>query len=145
MKKIRLTESDLENIVKRVLQENEVTEKSSCYETMEGTCGTMYETALKEGSNCMEAYESMCNEMNTLMEDYKKKCQEAAIKEGYMKEEDINEQGDIKDVDNDEIDISLDHIAMLLKDGECSCGGQKLVLDLDSDEDDFEDEEEIDY
>ena len=87
MKKIRLTESDLENIVKRVIAEQE--------------------------------------EINMEME--------------------VEDEGEV-------IKVSLDHIAMLLKDGECSCGGQKLVLDLDSDEDDFEgeeeedkDEEEIDY
>lgn len=123
---IKLKESDLENIVKRVLQENEMNEKSSCYETMEGTCNTMYESALKEGKNCMEAYESMCSEMNTLMEDYRKKCQEAAVNEGFINEEDISEEDDI-----DAIEIGLDHIAMLLKDGECSCSGQKLVLDLE--------------
>jgi len=79
MKKIKLTESDLENIVKRVIAEQ--------------------------------------GEVDMEMED-----------------------------EGDAIKVSLDHIAMLLKDGECSCGGQKLVLDLDSDEDDFEgEEEEIDY
>ncbi len=40
-KVIRLSESDLENIVRRVLQENEMSEKSSCYETMDGNCGAM--------------------------------------------------------------------------------------------------------
>jgi len=85
MKKIRLTESDLENIVKRVIAE--------------------------QGEIDME-----------------------------MEMEDEGEA----------IKVSLDHIAMLLKDGECSCGGQKLVLDLEGGEDDFEgeeeeDEEEIDY
>jgi len=81
MKKIRLTESDLENIVKRVITEQE--------------------------------------EVDMEME--------------------MGDEGEA-------IKVSLDHIAMLLKDGECSCGGQKLVLDLDSDEDDFEGEyDEIDY
>jgi len=79
MKKIRLTESDLENIVKRVIAEQE--------------------------------------EIDMEME--------------------VEDEGEV-------IKVSLDHIAMLLKDGECSCGGQKLVLDLDSDEDDFEGEEEED-
>lgn len=85
MKKIRLTESDLENIVRRVISE----------------------------------------------------------------QEEIDTEMDVEDND-DSIMVSLDHIAMLLKDGECSCGGQKLVLDLEGGEDDFEgeeeeDEEEIDY
>ena len=50
--------------------------------------------------------------------------------------------------EGESIKVSLDHIAMLLKDGECSCGGQKLVLDLDGDESEEEEEEEedeIDY
>jgi len=85
MKKIRLTESDLENIVKRVIAEQE--------------------------------------EIDMEME--------------------VEDEGEA-------IKVSLDHIAMLLKDGECSCGGQKLVLDLEGGEDDFEGEEEeeddeIDY
>lgn len=44
------------------------------------------------------------------------------------------------------IEITLDHIAMLLKDGECSCSGQKLVLDLEGghEEDDDEDEDDED-
>jgi len=83
MKKIRLTESDLENIVKRVIAEQE--------------------------------------EIDMGME--------------------VEDEGEA-------IKVSLDHIAMLLKDGECSCGGQKLVLDLEGGEEEGEDEEEedeIDY
>lgn len=84
MKKIRLTESDLENIVKRVIAEQE--------------------------------------EIDMEME--------------------VEDEGEA-------IKVSLDHIAMLLKDGECSCSGQKLVLDLEGGEeegeDDEEEEEEIDY
>ena len=83
MKKIRLTESDLENIVKRVIAEQE--------------------------------------EIDMEME--------------------MDDEGEA-------IKVSLDHIAMLLKDGECSCGGQKLVLDLEGGEEEGEDEEEedeIDY
>jgi hypothetical protein len=140
-KVVRLTESDLENIVRRVLQENDMTEKSSCYETMEGTCNTMYESALNEGKNCMEAYKSMCGEMNTLMEEYKTKCQEVALSEGYINEEDINEQ---EEDGGDEIEITLDQIAMLLKDGECSCGGETLVLDLEGGHDDDEEDEDED-
>ena len=55
---------------------------------------------------------------------------------------------DVEDND-DSIMVSLDHIAMLLKDGECSCSGQKLVLDLeggeydDYDDDDDDDDDEI--
>lgn len=139
-KVVRLTESDLENIVRRVLQENEMSEKSSCYETMEGTCGSMYEAALSEGKNCMEAYKSMCGEMNTLMEEYKTKCQESALSEGYLKEEDINEQEEFGG--GDEIEVTLDQVAMLLKDGECSCGGETLVLDLEGGHEDEEDEDE---
>ena len=83
MKKIRLTESDLENIVRRVISE----------------------------------------------------------------QEEIDTEMDVEDND-DSIMVSLDHIAMLLKDGECSCGGQKLVLDLEGGEEEGEDDEEedeIDY
>lgn len=84
MKKIRLTESDLENIVKRVIAEQEEID------------------------------------MEMEMED-----------------------------EGEAIKVSLDHIAMLLKDGECSCSGQKLVLDLEGGEeegeDDEEEEDEIDY
>ena len=87
MKKIRLTESDLENIVRRVISE----------------------------------------------------------------QEEIDTEMDVEDND-DSIMVSLDHIAMLLKDGECSCSGQKLVLDLeggeyddydDYDDDDDDDDDEI--
>jgi len=83
MKKIRLTESDLENIVKRVIAEQE--------------------------------------EIDMEME--------------------VEDEGEA-------IKVSLDHIAMLLKDGECSCSGQKLVLDLEGGEEEGEDDEEedeIDY
>ncbi len=139
-KVVRLKESDLENIVRRVLKENEMTEKSSCYETMEGTCGSMYEAALSEGKDCMEAYKSMCGEMNTLMEEYKTKCQESALSEGYLKEEDINEQEEIGG--GDEIEVTLDQVAMLLKDGECSCGGETLVLDLEGGHEDEDEEDE---
>ena len=141
-KVVRLKESDLENIVRRVLKESEMAEKSSCYETMEGTCGSMYEAALSEGKDCMEAYKSMCGEMNTLMEEYKTKCQESALSEGYLKEEDINEQEEIGG--GDEIEVTLDQVAMLLKDGECSCGGETLVLDLEGGHDDDEDDEDED-
>ena len=81
MKKIRLTESDLENIVKRVIAEQE--------------------------------------EIDMEME--------------------VEDEGEV-------IKVSLDHIAMLLKDGECSCSGQKLVLDLEGgeyDDDDDDDDDEI--
>ena len=81
MKKIRLTESDLENIVKRVIAEQEEID------------------------------------MEMEMED-----------------------------EGEAIKVSLDHIAMLLKDGECSCSGQKLVLDLEGgeyDDDDDDDDDEI--
>jgi len=81
MKKIRLTESDLENIVRRVISE----------------------------------------------------------------QEEIDTEMDVEDND-DSIMVSLDHIAMLLKDGECSCSGQKLVLDLEGgeyDDDDDDDDDEI--
>ena len=78
MKKIRLTESDLENIVKRVIAEQE--------------------------------------EIDMEME--------------------VEDEGEA-------IKVSLDHIAMLLKDGECSCSGQKLVLDLEGGEyDDYDDDDD---
>ncbi len=87
---IRLKESDLENIVKRVLIESEHNEQ-------------------------------MGDEMETEVD---------------------------MDVETDEesLDITLDQIAMLLKDGECSCSGQKLVLNLEGghEEEDDDDEEDED-
>ena len=76
--------------------------------------------------------------METLMEEYKTKCEEAALSEGYINEEDINEQ---EEDGGDEIEITLDQIAMLLKDGECSCGGETLVLDLEGGHDEEEEGE----
>lgn len=63
----------------------------------------------------------------------------------------ISEQGEVEmdmevgdeEEEGDAIEVTLEHIAMLLKDGECSCSGQKLVLDLDGGyEEDDEDEDE---
>lgn len=63
----------------------------------------------------------------------------------------LAEQGEVEmDMDmevgdeeeGDAIEITLDHIAMLLKDGECSCSGQKLVLDLEGGHEEEEEDEE---
>jgi hypothetical protein len=53
----------------------------------------------------------------------------------------LAEQGEVEE-EGDAIEITLDHIAMLLKDGECSCSGQKLVLDLEGGHEEDEDEDE---
>lgn len=55
------------------------------------------------------------------------------IIERVIKEEDMDMDMNVDmgmENDGDAIDITLDHIAMLLKNGECDCGGQKLVLNL---------------
>lgn len=61
----------------------------------------------------------------------------------------LAEQGEVEmgmevEDEGDVIEVTLDHIAMLLKDGECSCSGQKLVLDLEGghEEEDEEDDED---
>lgn len=63
----------------------------------------------------------------------------------------LAEQGEVEmDMDmevgdeeeGDAIEITLDHIAMLLKDGECSCSGQKLVLDLEGGHEEEDDDDE---
>ena len=65
------------------------------------------------------------------------------IIERVMKESEMEEQMDM-DMDNEGgIPVTLEHIAMLLKDGSCECGGQRLVLDLEmEDDDEYEDEDE---
>ena len=66
----------------------------------------------------------------------------------------LAEQGEVEmDMDmevsdeeeGDAIEITLDHIAMLLKDGECDCGGQKLVLNLSGSDEGEEMDIETDY
>ena len=61
----------------------------------------------------------------------------------------LTEQGEVDmymdtevEDEGDAIEITLDHIAMLLKDGECSCSGQKLVLDLEGGHEEEEEDEE---
>lgn len=73
---------------------------------------------------------------------------ENIVKRVLMEEEhndvEVSEQEELG-VD-DSIELTLDHIAMLLKDGECSCSGQKLTLSLEggeSEEDDNDDDEEM--
>ena len=62
------------------------------------------------------------------------------IIERVIKEEDMDMDVEMgMENDGDAIDVTLDHIAMLLKNGECDCGGQKLVLNLSGGE-----EEEMD-
>jgi hypothetical protein len=62
----------------------------------------------------------------------------------------LQEQDDSYDMEDnteekDEIEVTLDQIAMLLKDGECSCGDETLVLSLErGDDEEEEDEEEED-
>ncbi len=52
----------------------------------------------------------------------------------------LNEQEEIGG--GDEIEVTLDQVAMLLKDGECSCGGETLVLDLEGGHEDEDEEDE---
>jgi hypothetical protein len=62
----------------------------------------------------------------------------------------LQEQDDSYDMEDnteekDKIEVTLDQIAMLLKDGECSCGDETLVLSLErGDDEEEEDEEEED-
>lgn len=61
----------------------------------------------------------------------------------------LQEQDDSYDMEDnteekDEIEVTLDQIAMLLKDGECSCGDETLVLSLERGEGEEDEEEEDD-
>jgi len=65
------------------------------------------------------------------------------IIERVMKESEMEEQMDMEMDNEGGIPISLEQIAMLLKDGSCECGGQRLVLDLGmEDDEEYEDEDE---
>jgi hypothetical protein len=71
---------------------NESEEKKSKLQDMLSECGTMmYEIACMEGKGCMESYNGMCESVNQMMETYGKKCQETALNEGWMTEEELNE------------------------------------------------------
>jgi hypothetical protein len=71
---------------------NESEEKKSKLQDMLSECGTMmYEIACMEGKECMESYNGMCESVNEMMETYGKKCQETALNEGWMTEEELNE------------------------------------------------------
>ena len=70
------------------------------------------------------------------------------IIERVIKEEDMGMDMDADmgmEDDGDAIDVTLDHIAMLLKNGECDCGGQKLVLNLSGGGEEEEMDIETDY
>jgi hypothetical protein len=84
----------------------------------------------------------MAKRIIKLTESDLEKIVKRAIKEGEKYEGEYTEEEMMGD-EGDSIMVSLDHIAMLLKDGECSCGGQKLVLDLEGGDD--EEEEMSDY
>jgi hypothetical protein len=83
----------------------------------------------------------MAKRIIKLTESDLEKIVKRAIKEGEKYEGEYTEEEMMGD-EGDSIMVSLDHIAMLLKDGECSCGGQKLVLDLEGGD---EEEEMSDY
>ena len=83
----------------------------------------------------------MAKRIIKLTESDLEKIVKRAIKEGEKYEGEYTEEEMMGD-EGDAIMVSLDHIAMLLKDGECSCGGQKLVLDLEGGD---EEEEMSDY
>jgi|TARA_R110000822_G_scaffold173028_1_gene312594 hypothetical protein len=62
----------------------------------------------------------------------------------------LQEQEEEINIEQPGIEITLDQIAMLLSDGECECGGERLVLNLNGgneveDEDEDEDEVEVEY
>ena len=73
---------------------------------------------------------------------------ERVIKEQEEFDLDIEgQEGGIEDLGDtgEGLEITLDQIAMLLKDGECECGGQKLVLNLSGGGEEEEVDDEIDY
>ena len=76
-----------------------------------------------------------------LNEDDLTKIIERVIKE--QEELDMDMDMDMED-EGDAIDVTLDHIAMLLKNGECDCGGQKLVLNLSGGEEEMDIESDYD-
>jgi len=68
---------------------------------------------------------------------------ENIVRRVISEQDELDIDMDVENEDEDDaIEITLEHIAMLLKDGECSCSGQKLVLDLDGGYEE-DDEEEI--
>ena len=55
-------------------------------------CGSMmYEIACMEGKQCLESYGTMCESVNQMMETYGEKCKETSLQEGWMTEEELNE------------------------------------------------------
>ncbi len=61
-----------------------------------------------------------------------------------LKEQDDSYDMEYNTEEKDEIEVTLDQIAMLLKDGECSCGDETLVLSLERGEEEEDDEDDRD-
>lgn len=71
---------------------NESEEKMSKLQEMLNECGSMmYEIACTEGKQCLESYGTMCESVNQMMETYGEKCKETSLQEGWMTEEELNE------------------------------------------------------
>lgn len=71
---------------------NESEEKMSKLQEMLNECGSMmYEIACMEGKQCLESYGTMCESVNQMMETYGEKCKETSLQEGWMTEEELNE------------------------------------------------------
>ena len=58
---------------------------------MEKCCSMMYEIACANEGTCMESYGKMCESLNEMVESYGEKCKETSLKEGWMTEEELNE------------------------------------------------------
>jgi hypothetical protein len=86
--------------------------KSMVMEMMEKCCEAMYEAACLEGTNCMESYGTMSESLTEMMETYKGKCQETAITEGWIsEEEEIEEETYFQVMDDNDEDDSGDILA----------------------------------
>jgi len=110
---------------------NESKEKQEQCESYMNECGSMmYEVACLEGANCMESYKKMCESMGAIMEEYGKKCQETALTEGWISEEDIQENP------------FLATLGRAAATGAATALGSKAVERLTSEESEEESEEE---
>lgn len=105
---------------------NESEEKKTKLMEMLEDCGSMmYEIACMEGKECLESYQGMCESVNDMMETYGKKCADTSISEGWMTEEELNENP----------------IAMSLGRAAAAGAGSSLVDKMMSEEDEEETEE----
>lgn len=71
---------------------NESEEKLNVLNELMEKCGSMmYEIACANEGTCMESYGKMCESLNEMVESYGEKCKETSLKEGWMTEEELNE------------------------------------------------------